>query len=216
MSKRRKVPENLMGTILGEEPGAFGGERSSLEPHGSREAGSSLASPNDEAPILWEEQPERVGITFNLSKQVCTELNRLRLELQSREGIRASNSELVEVALRIAIDDAREKRTGSELVNRLNERSVGQSASVVNSEGQAVRRTVDAAGSIVETIYDKNGQVVDEDLIGNVADLPVEAEYVDEQGRLVSVAKDEIGNIFEQVMDEGFNTLATRLLPGEG
>jgi len=51
-------------------------------------------------------------------------------------------------------------------------------------------------------------------LVGTVADLPVVEEYVDEQGRLVSVAKDELGNTFEQIMDEGFNTLGARLLPG--
>ena len=28
----------------------------------------------------------------------------------------------------------------------------------------------------------------------------------------MSVAEDELGNIFEQIMDEGFNTLGTRLL----
>ena len=49
-------------------------------------------------------------------------------------------------------------------------------------------------------------------MVGTVADLPVVDEYVDEQGRLVSVAKDELGNTFEQIMDEGFNTLETRLL----
>ena len=31
----------------------------------------------------------------------------------------------------------------------------------------------------------------------------------------MSVAEDELGNIFEQIMDEGFNTLGTRLFePG--
>jgi hypothetical protein len=40
-------------------------------------------------------------------------------------------------------------------------------------------------------------------------------EYVDRQGRLVSVSKDELGNTFEQVMDEGFNTLETRLLQAQ-
>jgi hypothetical protein len=37
---------------------------------------------------------------------------------------------------------------------------------------------------------------------------------VDEEGRLVSVSKDELGNTFEQVMDDQFNPLETRLLPG--
>ena len=50
-------------------------------------------------------------------------------------------------------------------------------------------------------------------MVASVAELPVETEYLDEQGRLVSLAKDELGNTFEQIMDENLNTLATRLLP---
>ena len=53
---------------------------------------------------------------------------------------------------------------------------------------------------------------MDEDVVASVAELPVEAEYVDERGRLVSLAKDELGNAFEQIMDEELNTLETRLL----
>ena len=71
---------------------------------------------------------------------------------------------------------------------------------------------MDESGWIFETTYDENGQIVDENVVGTVADLPVVDEYVDEQGRLVSVAEDELGNTFEQIMDEGFNTLGTRLL----
>jgi hypothetical protein len=43
--------------------------------------------------------------------------------------------------------------------------------------------------------------------------LPVEKEYLDEKGRLVSLAKDELGNTFEQILDEDLNILGTRLLP---
>jgi hypothetical protein len=35
---------------------------------------------------------------------------------------------------------------------------------------------------------------------------------VDEQGRLVSLAKDELGNTFEQILDDDLNALETRLL----
>jgi hypothetical protein len=73
---------------------------------------------------------------------------------------------------------------------------------------------VDEAGFIVETTYDDNGEIVDEDVVASVAELLVEAEYVDEKGRLVSLAKDELGNTFEQIMDQEFNTLETRLLLG--
>jgi hypothetical protein len=37
---------------------------------------------------------------------------------------------------------------------------------------------------------------------------------VDERGRLVSLARDELGNTFERIMDEELNTLGTRMLPG--
>ena len=73
---------------------------------------------------------------------------------------------------------------------------------------------MDQTGIIIETTYGEEGDILDEDVIGSVADLPVEAEYVDEQGRLVSVAKDELGNAFEQVLDEDLNPLETRLLDG--
>ena len=73
---------------------------------------------------------------------------------------------------------------------------------------------MDEAGFIVEITYDENGEIVDEDVVASVAELPVEAEYVDESGRLVSLAKDELGNTFEQITDEEFNTLGARILPG--
>ena len=122
MSKRRRVPEDLMGTILGEGSGFSSDERASSWSTGSRRANRRTAASDDERTIFWEEQPERVGTTFNLSKQVGRELDKLRLELQLEEGIRSSNSEITEVALRIAVEDARERGTESELVKRLSGR----------------------------------------------------------------------------------------------
>lgn len=205
MGKRRKVPEDLMGSILGEDPGASGEDRTSPELHGPG-VGSPLSA--DEGSIIWEEQPERVGTTFNLSKQVGRELYRLRLALQNEEGIHSSNSEIAEVALRIALEDARERGRESDLLQRLS----GQPTEVAGAAGQTTRRSVDEAGFILETTYDENGRVVDEDVVATLADLPVEAEYVNEQGRVVSLARDDLGNAFEQVMDEAFNILETRLL----
>jgi hypothetical protein len=69
---------------------------------------------------------------------------------------------------------------------------------------------VDDFGNILETVYDENGEVVSEDLAGNVADLPVEEEYVDEEGRVVSRARDESGNVFEQVLDDEWNVVEVR------
>jgi hypothetical protein len=153
-----------------------------------------------------------VGITFNLSKQLITELDNLQLELG--KDVRSSRSEIAEVALRIAVEDVRGRGRESELVKRLSRRHAARPTGATGEGGLTARRSVDEAGSILETTYDENGQIVDEDVVASVAQLPVEAEYVDERGRLVSLARDELGNTFERIMDEELNTLGTRLLPG--
>src|ERR687893_2161581 len=116
MGKTRKVPEDLMGTILREIAGPPGGERDSLE---SVEPGKAPSAVGDQGAISWEDQPWLVGTTFNLSKQVGRELDRLRHDLLRQEVIHTSNSEIAEVALRIAIEDARERGRESERARRL-------------------------------------------------------------------------------------------------
>jgi len=69
---------------------------------------------------------------------------------------------------------------------------------------------VDDSGNILETTLNENGEVIGEDLVGNVADLPVEEEYIDDQGRVVSRVKDDSGNIFEQVLDDEGNVVEVR------
>jgi hypothetical protein len=51
---------------------------------------------------------------------------------------------------------------------------------------------------------------VGEDLVGNVGSLPVEEEYVDEEGRTVSRVRDELGNTFEQISDNEGNIVGVR------
>jgi hypothetical protein len=201
MGKRKSVPDDLMGTILSESFDAAD------EPQAPSE---SLGSPG--AAASWDEKAERVGIAFNLSKQLSVELERLRWELRSREDVRPSKSEIAEVALRIAVEDVRERGKESELSRGLDER---REARISNAAAGTTRRSVDEFGWIFETTYDENGKIIDEDVVGTVDDLPVMDEYVDEQGRLVSVAEDELGNTFEQIMDEAFNTVGTRLLRNE-
>ena len=71
-------------------------------------------------------QPERVGVAFNLSKQLSTELDRIRHELE--EDTHPSKSEIAEVALRIAVEDVRSRGRESELVKRLEERHAARAA----------------------------------------------------------------------------------------
>ena len=216
MGHRKKVPEDLMGTILGEGSGSSSGDQTFSNPRGlnSADQRTGLHPPVGKGIVLWEEHPERVGITFNLSKQVSTELDKLRLELDLEGDVRPSKSEITEIALRIAVEGVRGMGRESELVKRLSVRSAAQGTGATVEGGLIARRSVDEAGFIVETTYDEYGKIVDEDVVASVAELPVEAEYMDERGRLVSLAKDELGNAFEQIMDEEFNTLGTRLLLG--
>lgn len=221
MSKRKKVPEDLMETILG------GGYASSTDERLPSEAPGlqSTASPTSagESEIYWEAHPERMGITFNLSKQVSRELDRLRLELQLEEGIRTSNSGIAELALRLAIEDARRRGGDSELLRSLNkgpaeqsrdatEEDRGTSAETTKSSGLTVERSVYGSGYIVETTYNEQREVFSEDIVGNVADLPVEEEYLDKDGRLISLARDELGNIFEWVTEDESNAPGVRLV----
>ena len=213
MGKSRKVPEDLMGTILREVAGPPGGERDSLE---SVEPGTAPPASGGEGAISWEDQPWQVGTTFNLSKQVGRELDRLRHDLQRQEDINTSNSEIAEVALRIAIEDARERGRESELARRLVSGLGGRPVYRAGEAGLATRRGVDGSGHILETTYNEEGEVVDEEEVGDVTDLPVETEYVDAQGRLLSLARDELGNIFEWVTDEELGTLEARIVRASG
>ena len=217
-----------MGAILSESSVSSSDERTSSWSTGSRSADRRTAAyaPTDEGTISWEKQPERVGTTFNLSKQVNGELDKLRLELQLEEGVRSSNSEIAEIALRIAIEDARERGRESELVKRLSGRPADQAEEAIGGVpsapggaaaeevGWTTRRSVEDSGRIVETIYNEDGEITDEKEVGDVSDLPAEAEYVDEEGRFLSLANDELGNTFEWVTDEEFNTLGARLVRG--
>jgi hypothetical protein len=209
MGKTRKVPEDLMGSILREISGPPGGERDSQE---SVEPGTAPPASGGESAISWEDQPWLVGTTFNLSKQVGRELDRLRHDLQRQEGIHASNSEIAEVGLRIAIEDARERGRESELARRLLSGLGGRPVYRTGGASLATRRSVDGSGRILETTYNEEGEVVDEEEVGDVTDLPVETEYVDAQGRLRSLARDELGNTFEWVTAEGIGTLEARIV----
>jgi hypothetical protein len=196
----RKVPEDLMGAILGASPGIAEEERAVPEP--------------GDVPVSWEEGPELVGVAFNLSKRLNTELDRIRHELE--EDTHPSKSEIAEVALRIAVEDFRSRGRESALAERIEERHEARAAAreASGDTPHSVVRSVDQSGLILQTTYDLSGGVLDEDVVGRVSDLPVVDEYMDEQGRLVSQVKDDLGNTFEQILDDNLNALETRLVDG--
>jgi hypothetical protein len=69
---------------------------------------------------------------------------------------------------------------------------------------------VDESGNILQTTLDENGEVVGEDLVSNLNDLPIEEEYIDDQGQVVSRVRDESGNVLEQVLDDEGNVVDVR------
>ncbi len=120
MGRRKKVPDDLMGSILGQSPQTPSKDQTASEPKLERRGGvKSEKSAGEGREIFWEPSPERAGTTFNLSRQVSTELDRLRLKLQLDEDIRSSKSEIAEIALQIAIEDAHARGVESELLKRL-------------------------------------------------------------------------------------------------
>ena len=196
----RRVPEDLMGAILGES-------------QGFDEEEQVVPEPGDDS-VSWEEGPELVGVAFNLSKRLNAELDRVRHELA--EDTHPSKSEIAEAALRIAMEDFRSAGRESELARKIEERHAARAAAreASGEASHSVVRSVDQSGLILQTTYDQSGEVLDEDVVGRVSDLPVIDEYLDEQGRLVSQVKDDLGNTFEQILDDNLNMLETRLLEG--
>ena len=157
------MPEDLMGTILGEDTGATSTEQVRSGSRGLHGVDQNTGSrpPVGERTVSWEAHPERVGITFNLSKQLSTELDKLQLELEQEGDIRPSKSEITEVALRIAVEDVRGRGKESELVKRLTGRQAAQATGATDEGRLTVRRSVDEAGFIAETTYHENAEFVD-------------------------------------------------------
>ena len=81
-----------------------------------------------------------------------------------------------------------------------------------NGERQIMQRAVDQSGNIIEITLNENGEIVGEELVGNVGSLPVEEEYVDEEGRNVSRVRDESGNAIEQIFDDEGNIVGVRVV----
>ncbi len=85
----------------------------------------------------------------------------------------------------------------------------------MNDADQTTRRSVDESGDIMESTLNEAGEVVEEEMTTNVADLPAEEEYVDDEGRIVSRARDESGKLLERLLDDEANLTGVRVV-GEG
>ncbi len=144
MSKRRRTPD-LVATVTGAPPVEEKAAPERMKPRSSGKSGDegkrarpaaekkAVASPTtvggrgrtgafgEEAPH-WSAEPERSNFTFRLSGEVSDELERLILALRLDHGVRASRSEIAEVALQLALEDAGKRGEKSDLVKRLSGR----------------------------------------------------------------------------------------------
>jgi pyruvate/2-oxoglutarate dehydrogenase complex dihydrolipoamide acyltransferase (E2) component len=79
-----------------------------------------------------------------------------------------------------------------------------------------VQRTVDETGNIIETTLDENGELLDEDITGNLTDLPAAEgfeEYVNEAGSTVRTVQDESGTLIELQLGEDGSILDLQIPP---
>ncbi|MGI9049259.1 MAG: hypothetical protein ACR2GU_07795 [Rubrobacteraceae bacterium] len=81
--------------------------------------------------------------------------------------------------------------------------------------GRRVLRVVDPSGNILRTALNGDGEILDEEVVGNVADSPVE-EYPDEGGRVVDRAEDEPGPPIRPRLGEDGGLLDPRIPPPAG
>ncbi len=88
-------------------------------------------------------------------------------------------------------------------------RSVSQAAQDAGQTPQLTEGTTRQGGGTTEQADQAAGtppdEAVEEAATGNLADLQIEEEYLDEQGRIVGRARDESGNMVEKTLDEQGN-----------
>jgi hypothetical protein len=128
------------------------------------------------------------------------------------QGMIDSYNEL-ENSMDQAAQDQRVQQEVSQAILQAQQSANGAAQQVQETGGsgaQTTERTVDEQGQITETTFDENGGVVDEATVGNVAELAVEDEYVDDQGRIVSQVRDDAGNAYEMVTDDEGNMIEAR------
>lgn len=98
---------------------AVGSARSNATRGRQKGAAAKNAEAEGNAAPRWSAEPKRSNFTFRLSEEVSDELERLIMALRFEHGIRASRSEIAEVALQVAVEDAGSRGEKSDVVKRL-------------------------------------------------------------------------------------------------
>lgn len=85
--------------------------------------------------------------------------------------------------------------------------SNGSAGETVDKEGRTVRRTVDESSNIIETRLNGAGEIVDEQVLGNLEDFVVEEEFFNEEGLIVSRMRDENDFVVSGLLDSEGNII---------
>lgn len=123
-TKKQDIAETAADLAGGNEDGEGRVEGEGASEHSTRVTSrwtsrSRRQAKKEAPPIEWEEDPLRKNATFHLSTQVQDELETLYLDLRSKKRVKRSKSEILEAALRIALEDAKSNGEQSGLMERL-------------------------------------------------------------------------------------------------
>jgi hypothetical protein len=79
--------------------------------------------------------------------------------------------------------------------------------------GQTVQRAVDESGVVFEITLDETGDLVKQEQVGNLAELPAEEEYQNEEGQMIRTVREESGTLVKLRLDEEGNILHLQVPP---
>ena len=79
--------------------------------------------------------------------------------------------------------------------------------------GQTVQRAVDESGVVFEITLDEAGDLVKQEQVGNLAELPAEEEYQNEEGQMIRTVREELGTLVKLRLDEDGSILDLEVPP---
>lgn len=91
---------------------------------------------------------------------------------------------------------------GGQLLNR-----------TTNGAGQTLQRAVDHSGVVVEITLDEAVNLVNQEPVGSLAELPAEDEYQNEEGQTIRIVKEESGTLIEMRLGEDGSILDLQVPP---
>jgi hypothetical protein len=123
---------------------------------------------------------------------------------EAQDAVAGTVSQAAEAAGQVAgrIGQVAENLPGGQLLSR-----------TTDDSDRTVQRVVDASGNIYEITLDEFSDLVDENPVGSLTDLPAEEEYQDEEGRKIRTVKDESGTIVMLHLDPDGSVLDLEIPP---